>query len=280
MAKNISRKVEEEISDLCAEVKFEVETVYVPKTILIHLPKLPITTLQQINSFMAWCSSKHDCEGIVSLTLDDNNEWLVIPWYQEAQGSLHVKFNMHDEKNTEEYGHLYDKLDKVHCTIHSHNKTTAFQSSDDADDELQKNGWHMTIGKCNTAGKDYHLRYNFRKNARFDEEGIKIAPAMQQFIEIDTKIIIDIDIPDEYKDYSDMIIEGEMSKELEHPPEWENYVTKKKSYGGYGYGSGGRTIGFHTGQNQVQQQMALNGMGGFKEEELVALKAWDASDIN
>jgi len=217
----------EEIEDKHAVVGYEVEvtTKRVAKTITTKLPKLPMELFQQIMSFMVWGSKEKNCEVIVSLTLVEG-EWVIIPWHQAPSGALHVKFNQHDEDNTRDFGHLFEALEEVHCTIHSHNKAGAHQSADDKDDELSKRGWHMTIGKCDKDKKDFHARYNLKNNAKFDEEGVKIQEAVQDFVLLYSENLLDMDVPEHLLKYKKMLIEEEMNIPSEHPKEWEDNVTK------------------------------------------------------
>jgi hypothetical protein len=197
-----------------------------PKFITMNLPKLPMNTWRQIVSYMRWACKVQKSEAIVSLTVHEG-EWAVIPWHQEASGGLHIKFDQYSEENQAIYSQYNDSLKKVHCTIHSHNTATAFQSGDDADDEMSKNGWHTTIGCCDKDELDFHTRYNFRRHARFGKTGNVLEEAVQSFVIIDTGLVVGLTLPEEYKDQEEKFKSVLMHADLAHPKEWEDMHTKQ-----------------------------------------------------
>lgn len=188
------------------------------------LPEVPLSLWGQIMGFMKWACKEQNAEAIVSLTVVDG-EWVPVVWHQQVQGPLHVKFNQYDDKNIEQYGHLEGALELVHCTIHSHNKIGAHQSGDDADDELSKRGWHITVGKCDKDTMDFHGRYNFKQNAQFDETGKVIKPAYQAFLEIDSQVVIGVEHED-LIGYEHEFLKIAMHKPRPFPDEWKERHTK------------------------------------------------------
>jgi hypothetical protein len=168
------------------------------------LPELKLKQWIEIVSFLNYASKKHNAEAIVSLTVLDG-EWVVLPWQQEPRGNLHVKFDISSERNQEllrNVGFYAEEdeeiaMDKVHCTIHSHNKSSAFQSSDDEEDEMDKNGWHVTLGDFDKSSLSSHIRLNIKDNAVF-EDGEKKMEAIQEFLDMPiTTIIEDIELSNE-----------------------------------------------------------------------------------
>jgi len=227
-----------------ADIEYEVKVEYVPKTISLNLKPLPFCLWQQIVAFLSEISDKKDTEAIVSLTLV-NDEWVIIPWHQEAQGSLHVKYDESslenkelmaqiEEENDMPEGSLIKALKKVNCTVHSHNKIGAHQSGDDAEDEMPRNGWHITVGHCNKPSVDLHCRVNVRRSAQFDDDGNKVAESHQEFILASPTIILET--PARPKGMSDTVWncmkEGilkamKINPKVDVDPEWVKRVVKK-----------------------------------------------------
>ncbi len=246
-----------------------VEWELTPKTVSMNMPKLPIRIFQQVSAFMRWASKEHNGEATVSLTIH-NGEWVVIPWHQVASGSLHVKFDPTQEENVEEFGHLEQSLSMLHCTIHSHNKAGAGQSGDDAEDELPKNGWHVTIGHCDKDKLDFHMRYNFRKKVETDQAGQVTMNAIQNFIKLNIKTIIGMEPVPGYEGMEDGFIEILMHKSQDFPEEWKEKYTKNNI----------RLASKATGKS-VQQYFGNNiAKSPKKDNKILELSDWDQEKVN
>jgi hypothetical protein len=137
-------------------------------------------------------------------------------------------------------------LKRLHCTIHSHNKAGASQSGDDAQDELTKNGWHITVGHCDQKTLDFHMRYNFRKHITVNEEGEKIAPKIQSFIKLPTTQAIGMDPVEGFEEYTERLKPLKMSTSIPHPALWESYHEKTTTQYGQWYGGQARGMGSQT----------------------------------
>ena len=214
-----------------AVIGYEVKTVitHTQKTVASTLPKLPYDTWQQVVSFMKHIAKSQDTEAIVSLTIVDG-EWKVICWNQEPSGPLHVKFQEGSEENqallTEKEK---DALLKVHCTVHSHNKSNAFQSSDDADDELGKEGWHITVGNCDKEVISTHCRLNCKRLAEFDEKGKKTAGGWQVFAACPVATVVESpQVPKKYRKFmKDNRVLLTINASVAYPEEWNERAKKK-----------------------------------------------------
>lgn len=217
-----------------ADVEYECTKVvtYKPTSIENKLPALPLSLYQQITSWLSDVSKKHNSEGVCSLTVVDN-VWKVIVWHQEVPSSLHVDF---DESSDDNQLLLDDAtreaLQKVHCTIHSHNKAAAGQSSNDQEDECSKPGWHITVGNCDKKKYSTHARFNITKDAVYgdddDNYGQKISDSWQEFIPVNLSTIIeslpDHDLNPSYVLSMDAI--AKMNTKAEYPSEWLDRITK------------------------------------------------------
>jgi len=211
-----------------------VELEMKPKKFTPTLPPLPYKQWMEICSFLKFCQTDRQGEGIVSLTLI-KKKWHIICWNQEISGSLHVKYEEGSEENqallTDE---LREALDNIHCTVHSHYTSGAFQSGDDKDDELQKIGWHVTVGKMNLAKMDSHARWNLNKPARRNREGVKIENAIQSWIEFKAENIVGkFKAPKAYAAHPSMAISHEETVHITpnnsfFPEEWKLRALKKK----------------------------------------------------
>jgi hypothetical protein len=175
----------------CAKVDYteEIKRTLTAKSITNHLPALPIELFVQITTWLQHLSIHNNVEGVCSLTVK-NGEWVPIIWHQTAHGALNVQYEEDSPENIElvESLDVVDELKKIHCTIHSHNKAPASQSSDDQDDERSKMGWHITVGNCNQSEYSLHARFCVFANAVF-KDGVKTAAAHQEFITVDPDII-------------------------------------------------------------------------------------------
>ena len=165
-----------------------VELEMVPKTFTPSLPPLPYKQWMQVCSFLKFCQTDRQGEGIISLTLI-KKKWHIICWHQESIG-MHVKYEEGSDENQAILNdELREALDNIHCTVHSHYTAGAFQSGDDKDDELQKIGWHVTVGKMNQPSMDSHARWNLNKPAR-RENGLKVENSIQSWIEFNAESIV------------------------------------------------------------------------------------------
>ena len=198
-----------------------------PVKVEIKLPKVPIRIWSQVMGFMEWACLKQQSEAIVSMTVVDG-KWVVIPWHQKASGGLHVKFNQFDDENIRDFGHLEEALNVVHCTIHSHNRIGAGQSGDDAEDELAKRGWHITVGHCHQDRMDFHGRYNFKINAEWNEDGSIKRRAYQKFIKINPEQVISLDL-EMYKEYESDFLSVVKHRCSPFPESWKANHTKVAS---------------------------------------------------
>lgn len=249
--KKTTETFEDQIEYSVADITYDVVVTeeYKASTIQNKLPLLPLSLYQQITSWLTDVTETHDTEGVCSLTVVDN-EWKVIVWHQDAPCSLHVDF---DESLDQNQGLIDDAtrnaLKKVHCTIHSHNKAPASQSSNDEKDEKTKPGWHITVGNCNSKKYTTHARFNINKDAEYGTEpenlGKKVAKAHQEFINVDLDVIIeavDSDIDPRYVLSINDI--AKLPMESDYPEEWLDRVTVQKpvynkhttSYGSNSYG--------------------------------------------
>lgn len=217
-----------------AEVKYEtsVITTYKPVAIKSKLPKLPIALWNQIVTFLCDVSKNNDTEATLSLTIVDK-QWIPIVWFQEPSGQLHVKFDVTSQENKELLSpELEAALENVHCTIHSHNKSKAFQSPDDQDDELAKKGWHITVGNCDKpTNLSTHCRLNCSTHAVFNDQGKKEQDAWQEFIECKaTRVIktppLPLLIPADCRDTVNNLI-VQRNHDVEYPGEWSERIKKK-----------------------------------------------------
>ena len=186
-----------------------------------HLPKLPYDQWRVACSYMRWAALTQDSEAIVSFTIL-NNEWVTICWHQEASGGLHIKFDTSDLDNSAMISaELEEALNQIHCTLHSHNKIGASQSGDDADDELQKHGWHITVGNLNNPEMSEHCRFNVNMMAKRDNQGHKIGEAVQFFPKAKLTSIVETPIEEMPENARKAYLLANLDEYI-HPKEWED----------------------------------------------------------
>ena len=225
------------------------------------LPRLPLDMWMLITSFLCKVSKEKNTEAILSLTIVDG-EWKIIVWHQQAPSAMHVKFDW----TTPENKALLDKkteraLEQIHCTVHSHNKGAAGQSNDDADDELQKIGWHTTIGNCCIPKLTLHTRFNCQRPAEYgkdeDNMGEKIEDSYQEFLTAKTQGTIEEydfgDTPESYRlSHEEMVHKNHF---VDVPNEWmdrvDNSPPAKAKTTIVSYQKGGKTQGGFNPQNQT-----------------------------
>lgn len=222
-----------------AEVCYNTTTTVTrePVSLQNNLPLLPFDLWQQIVSWLCDVSVQKNCEGVMSLTIVDN-EWVPIVWHQTAPSSLHVKFDESSDINQQLLNDATrEALQRIHCTIHSHNTVAASQSSDDARDEAGKSGWHITIGHCQSDRLSSHTRYSCKQNATFgdagtDMAGKKLTDAHQEFIvmDLDTAVATP-ELPDGFpreflKDSDELLL---TNYHVPYPEVWLDRVDNVKS---------------------------------------------------
>lgn len=214
-----------------AVVTYEVKTVvtHTSKNVKNTLPKLPYEIWQQVVAFMKHIANGQNTEAIVSLTLIEG-AWRVICWHQTPEGALHVDFKEGSDENQELLSdEEKEALLKVHCTVHSHNKANAFQSSDDADDELGKEGWHITVGNCDKDVISTHCRLNCKRIAEFDKKGKKTQAGWQVFAVCPISEVIESPkVPKKYRRFmKDPRVLFHTNSSVPYPEEWNERAKKK-----------------------------------------------------
>ena len=246
-----------------ARVTFEEKTVVTTSasTITNKLPLLPFKTWIRATSFLSAVAKKKNSEAIVSLTVV-RGRWRIYCWHQETSGTLHVKYDSSSEENM---AMLSDEeklaFEKVHCTIHSHNKAGASQSSDDMKDEEGRDGWHIKVGNCDKPVMSSHCRFNVRRVAKFNEAGKKVAASYQDFIYCD--IDVAVAPPKTPKSIHPKMLKGQetillINYDAEFPEEWMDRVKKQvysaptRGNGQYGYQYGHQKKTHYTDHSSPQ----------------------------
>lgn len=128
--------------------------------------KIPLTLWEKIIGFHRMVSIKIQGESVsYHRWHDELKEWhSLIPWQNSKSNSLTVKTPWRDERNKkllDDYGKKYKQDFFPWCTIHTHVDSGAFESGEDANDEEDVPGWHITLGRLLTA-KEYNVHARIR----------------------------------------------------------------------------------------------------------------------
>ena len=121
-------------------------------------PKIPFSLWEYIVLFHRYSVKKLDSETLNFLFFDPNKNSKQ-PWQcwvppQKSQG-MTVESNPDHELYSKERKKFHDLQ---FGTVHNHINMGAFQSGTDESDELDKEGFHITIGKCKSKTIDIHVR--------------------------------------------------------------------------------------------------------------------------
>jgi len=230
-----AKKNEIQIKTAWGSVAFPVSSI---TSFSSSLPKLPFMLFASISGYLQWCALEHNAEGRVDLTLI-NGEWVAVCFFQEATGTLDVTVDKDSAQNkallTPE---LEEAFKRVHSTIHSHTTSPAFQSGTDEEDEMDKEGWHITLGTYGSGKVDNHARYTVRNKATRDAKGERTAPALNFFFKVTMDNLIE---PLEDEKHIEGLKNASSDKPVvnynlvnEFPKEWESrfYKAKQPAWGG------------------------------------------------
>jgi len=123
------------------------------ESVAVHVPKLPIELLRQVEAFFAAAYEAFQSEAVVVLLVNPvTRQWRIdVPKQEVRSGSLHVTYDpasVAPQDGFEPFG-----------TIHSHAGATAFHSSTDDHDEVCSDGLHITIGNLDQPVRSYAARW-------------------------------------------------------------------------------------------------------------------------
>lgn len=135
------------------------------------LPAIPIEMVTELENFFRAAHKKHGSEAIVMLTYDpayadeENKEegWgFLVPDQENNAGHCHYEW---DSVMQEKPPHV-----DIVGSMHSHPGMSAFASHTDAEDQLDWDGLHITIGWMNSKNNgaaEWHIEYQLN-NRRFE----------------------------------------------------------------------------------------------------------------
>jgi proteasome lid subunit RPN8/RPN11 len=138
--------------------------------------RMPWELWKQVVTFLKYTQDAHDDESLILFFYHrKKKEWRC--WAPpQTSGGMTVEQN----EDTPEYKEQRKELAGFTCigTIHHHCKSAAFQSSTDSHDELQRPGYHITLGKMDqeTGQFDYH--------GRITHEGTQHPLDLAEFVEM------------------------------------------------------------------------------------------------
>lgn len=187
-----------------------------------HRAKIKFSLWEQIVAFLRWSQEEHKDEAMVTLFFNDTlNEWAAEVFPQNGVG-MTVRLLPGDP----EYPILRKKYGKGWVqlgSIHHHCTMSAFASGTDKDDEGDRDGLHITLGKMDQAKVDIHIR------AVFDKMVYDIKSAYQW---IDMPAWYDA-IPDDYLELitSDVFV---LPASVSFPEEWKARIRPRQHVNGPG----------------------------------------------
>jgi hypothetical protein len=116
-------------------------------------------------AFLKWTHDEHKVEGQARFFYnEETGEWktVVLPQYiwsaghtREVEADNPVKEKIIEDLLLDGFGEA--------GTIHHHSNMGAFQSAGDKEDELSRNGFHVTVGTMSAKVSAFHARATFKK---------------------------------------------------------------------------------------------------------------------
>ncbi len=122
--------------------------------------KIPFELWAQIVTFLRWTQKTHKAEALMTFFYKaDTGEWAVWPFPQRPSGMTINFLTSHPmfAEDRKRFGRDWMQAG----TIHHHCAVGAFQSSTDKNDEEDRDGVHITLGKMDDATLDLHIRQTF-----------------------------------------------------------------------------------------------------------------------
>lgn len=136
--------------------------------------KIPFPLWAQIVSFMRWTQEEFKSEALITLMYNAKNAtWAAWPFPQETNG-MTVKA-LEDHPLYKDDRAMFKKDWVQAGSIHHHCTADAFASCTDEQDECNRDGVHITLGKMENTDLDYHIRQVF--------DGIVTTPVLSDWID-------------------------------------------------------------------------------------------------
>lgn len=137
--------------------------------------KIPFGTWAIIVKFLLWVHKNKKNEGHISLFYNtETGEWA--PWAFPQQGSYAHVTVQDDSKEYIEQRKQFPCPWLLMGSVHHHSNMAAFASGTDQQDELHREGFHVTLGKMNQATLDIHFRVSIN--------GQEVKTTLEEWIEI------------------------------------------------------------------------------------------------
>lgn len=122
--------------------------------------KIPYQIWAQVVGFMRWSQQKFKAEAMVSFFYNTaTGEWAVWPFPQEPMGMTVRYLENHPmyAEDRKQFGKDWIQFG----SLHHHCTAAAFASGTDKDDEKDRDGIHITLGKLDENVLDVHCRQTF-----------------------------------------------------------------------------------------------------------------------
>ena len=122
--------------------------------------KIPYGLWTEVVAFMRWSQKKFKAEAIVTFFYNTvENTWAVWPFPQEPMGMTVRYLETHPlyTEDRKQFGKDWIQFG----SLHHHCTASAFASSTDKDDEKDRDGIHITLGKLDDKTLDVHCRQTF-----------------------------------------------------------------------------------------------------------------------
>jgi hypothetical protein len=135
---------------------------------------IPLTMWRGVVSFMKWSYDTHKCESQVRLSYNPTLKlWRWAPFPQYIYTSLFTQEIENDPDRETAFAELGTNAGFFEAgTVHHHCSASAFQSGTDHKDELERPGFHVTLGFLQKPTADFHCRASFKK-IMYDEPDLK-----------------------------------------------------------------------------------------------------------
>lgn len=201
--------------------------------------KIPWAVWAQVLSFMKWGQTEFKSEVHCSLFYNDTlNQWR--PWaFPQTTAGMTVKLQAGNPEYKEQRKQFTNGW-VLAGSVHHHCESSAFQSGTDSEDEKDKEGVHVTVGKTSSTVVDLHVRKTCN--------GKNVVCRMEEFFEpapFSTMLPPHINL-------SEVDKFGYLSEPVPFPEQWKKNVKKETFPNARTSGPG------HMGKHQTLLGAGLN----------------------
>ena len=227
-----------------------------------HGSRIPFRLWEQIVCFMRWSQETHHQEALLTLFYNTNEKLWAADVFPQRPAGMTVNY-LPDHPDYKIVRKRYGTGWVQMGSVHHHCGMAAFQSGTDHSDEIDRDGFHVTLGKMREKELDIHCRASF--------EGVMYNTSPELWIECPKWML---EIP---KSYIGSIVSLSKAyvipKDVSFPEDWKQRIVLcgngvhhnggQSSFPGYGYGHDGQETEWEAHQRAQQDAKKTDdGAGG------------------